>query len=110
MSRTALGWVVAGFVSGLLLAGGGTGSSSGARSGKTPAFAKLPYQPPKSGCGSYPPAPPNDPHHALDVLPANVRANYAGYNRFVGAGHDADFVKSAWANWKPRHGPPYKVT
>jgi ribose transport system substrate-binding protein len=84
-------------------------SSGGAGSGvvsSVPASLKN-YQPPSTGCGSYSGSLPSDPHGLLASLDATHRANYIGYSAYrPGA---VKVVKSTWANFKPSHGPPYKV-
>ena len=57
--------------------------------------------PPKSGCGSYDLPDPKDASGLLDALPKDVQATYDGYPYEV--------QKSAWADWKPKGGPPYDI-
>ncbi len=54
-----------------------------------------------SKCGTLPSAPPADPSGLLKKLGATYQAEYNGYNLPVAA--------SAWAHWKPKGKPPYKV-
>ena len=88
---------------------GGAAGSTGSSTGALPSFAKVPYVAPKTGCGSYDTPAPKDPEGALSEIPASARANYGAYNVASSTGEDSNFVKSAWANWKPDHAPPYKV-
>ncbi len=53
------------------------------------------------GCGSVPTVAPRDPDGLLAQLPADLRALYNGYSYPV--------YKSQWADWKPKHSPPYTV-
>ena len=85
----------------------GSTTTSGSGAEGVPAFAKLPYVPPKTGCGSFTSPPLKDPDGALPLLPPDVRPNYAGYNTYPNA--PEKFMKSAWSSFKPSHGPPYKV-
>jgi ribose transport system substrate-binding protein len=57
---------------------------------------------PESGCGAVPRPLPDDPDGVLASLPAQYKKQYAGYVPTV--------HKSPWGNFKPKHGPPYKVT
>lgn len=52
-------------------------------------------------CGTIPTAMPADPDGVLAKLPAGVKA---AYKLFPQAVHT-----SAWANWKPKHKPPYTL-
>jgi ribose transport system substrate-binding protein len=76
--------------------GGGSSASTTATT-QNAAFAPLP----KTGCGSAPIPAAQDPDGVLAALPADARANYAGYTVPVHA--------SPWQDWKPSHAPPYKV-
>ena len=54
-------------------------------------------------CGGVPNTPPNDPKNLLSKLKLTkaLQHDYTGWNQPIQA--------SAWANWKPKHKPPYKV-
>jgi ribose transport system substrate-binding protein len=78
-----------------LLAGCASSTTTGG-SGKT-----VSYTPPNSGCGSFHAAPPQDPDGVLPTLPKDIQRDFAG---------EPQILKSAWANWKPTHAPPYSVT
>jgi ABC-type sugar transport system substrate-binding protein len=56
---------------------------------------------PASGCGAIATPQPNDPDGVLASLPASYKKAYAGYTPTVN--------KSPWSNFKPKHGPPYKI-
>jgi ribose transport system substrate-binding protein len=56
---------------------------------------------PSSGCGAIATPLPNDPDGVIAALPQEDRKQYAGYTPTV--------HKSPWANFKPDHGPPYKI-
>src|SRR4051794_34057047 len=56
--------------------------------------------PPASGCGSFAGKPPKDPDGVLASLP---KAHQDALNLWP------EIRKSAWAGWKPSHGPPYRV-
>jgi ABC-type sugar transport system substrate-binding protein len=80
--------------------GGGSGSgASGSGSGSATAASAAAL--PKTGCGSVPPAKTADPDGVVAKLPPEQRAAYPGYAPAA--------LKSAWANWKPTHAPPYKI-
>lgn len=85
----------------LLLAGslalgacGDDGSDAGADASRASGAA--------ARCGSVPTRMPADPDGVLAELPRDVRAGYNLYPETVRA--------SAWADWKPRHTGPYKIT
>jgi ribose transport system substrate-binding protein len=69
-----------------------TGGSSTTAGTTTPA---------EGSCGSIPKELPSDPDGVLAKLPAEVQAGYNLYPQAVKA--------SAWANWKPKHDPPYTL-
>ena len=72
--------------------GGSTGIGTGKVASATP---------PASGCGSYEAPTVKDPDGVVAALPKALKDRYAGYPYTV--------RKSAWSDWKPKHGPPYKV-
>lgn len=85
-----------------LAACGGSGGGGGSSSGTAGASASPADQPaPKSGCGSYSLRPPPDPQGILAKLGPAYQQAYAGSTTPI--------QRSAWANWKPSHGPPYTV-
>src|SRR5688572_20669871 len=86
----------------------GGGSTAGGPAGKSgvPSFARN-FEPPASGCGSYSAPMPADPEGALASLDAEHRKAYAGYFNYPQA--NGQILKSAWADWKPSHDPPYDV-
>jgi ribose transport system substrate-binding protein len=89
--RTGLLLVTA--VLAVLAAAVGTGMASAKQSQATRA----------AGCGGVPYVPPNDPNGALAAIkltPA-LTHDYTGWPDPINA--------SAWANWKPKSPPPYKV-
>src|SRR6478752_782504 len=57
--------------------------------------------PPASGCGSFTAPQVKDPDGVIASLSKNLQGRYAGYPYTV--------RKSAWSDWKPKHGPPYNV-
>lgn len=83
----------------LLAACGGSVSTGG--SGASAATKVTSVAPPTSGCGSFAAPAVKDPDGVVARLPTELRARYAGYPYTV--------RKSAWAGWKPKHGPPYTV-
>ena len=56
---------------------------------------------PKSGCGAVPLPAPSDPDGVLASLPETYQKDYAGFRKPV--------RKSPWSDFKPDHGPPYKI-
>ena len=117
--RPTLGWSRVGLASalGLLLAlsacGGDDSSPRGSKAapgspaaGRIPSFAKD-FTPPKTGCGSFDAPMPADADRVLAGLDAEHQRAYGGYFAFPGA--HGKIVESPWANWKPKHRPPYKV-
>jgi ribose transport system substrate-binding protein len=82
-----------------LTACGGSVQSSGSAAGAT--TADVPVAPPTSGCGSFTAPAVKDPDGVVAALPADLRSLYAGYPYTV--------ARSAWADWKPKHDPPYTV-
>jgi ABC-type sugar transport system substrate-binding protein len=91
----------------VLAACGGSGGSTAGQSSGAPAFAKD-FRPAASGCGSFPAPAPADPDGVIAALPTEQRNALAGYTNFPGS--TVKIVKSAWQNWKPSHGPPYRVS
>jgi ribose transport system substrate-binding protein len=105
--RTRVRWlgvlIALGMSVGIAACGGSGGSSSG---GGTPTassavLAASTNPLPSSGCGSLPPAKTLDPDGAVATLPKSYQPAYAGY--------EPQTFKSAWADWKPDHAPPYKI-
>ena len=84
-----------------LTACGSSGGSNGSftKAASAPAVS---FDIPKSGCGAVATPEPRDPDGVLAALPAEYQQQYAGYANAV--------HKTPWANFKPDHGPPYKVT
>jgi ribose transport system substrate-binding protein len=102
---------VLGLALGVTACGGGSSSGAGSGGGAgggagAPSFAKD-FKPPTSGCGSFAVPMPADPEGAISQLDAEHQAVYAGYFNFPDAG--GKMLKSAWADWKPNHPPPYDV-
>jgi ribose transport system substrate-binding protein len=79
-------------------AGCGAHSSAGPTPGQTGTVA---LRTPATGCGSVPANRLRDPGQVVASLPATQRAAYVNFPQPV--------YPSAWAHWRPRHGPPYKV-
>jgi ribose transport system substrate-binding protein len=100
MARHAMGTAALIGVLALAGCGGSSSGSSGSNAGaaSTPAISP---QTPKTGCGSFTAAAPEDPDGVLAALPARQRAALAGY--------PAPVRRSAWANWRPSHAAPYRV-
>lgn len=73
---------------------GSSGSSGGVKAASTGPL-------PSSGCGSFRAGTLLDPDGVVAGLPRVYRTNYAGYVLKT--------VKSAWADWKPKHKPPYTI-
>jgi ribose transport system substrate-binding protein len=88
---------------GFALTACGAGSSSSGGDGTSSAVApkSVAAKPPASGCGSYTAPKLEDPNGLVAALPPESKARYDGY--------PFPIRKSPWANWKPKHGPPYKV-
>ncbi|MDQ6730742.1 MAG: substrate-binding domain-containing protein [Actinomycetota bacterium] len=59
------------------------------------------YAPPSSGCGSFRAQTPSDPDGVFASLPKNVQSDLLG---------EPEIRRSGWANFKPKHAPPYNVT
>jgi ribose transport system substrate-binding protein len=87
---------IAGLLAGVACAAGCGGATSAARPATT-----APATAPKTGCGSFPLPAVDDPDGVVRALPARYARPYAGYRSTV--------RRSAWADWKPNHGPPYTV-
>lgn len=87
---------LAALAGGLAACGGGTGPTTPAGPLRTVALT-----PPATGCGSVVLPKAIDPDGVLAALPARYQKAYAGYATPV--------RRSLWANWKPKHGPPYTV-
>ena len=81
-------------------ASGGSSSSSGDFT-KSATSDPVSVEIPKSGCGAVDTPLPEDPDGVVAKLPAESKAQYAGYTTPV--------RKSVWSDFKPDHGPPYKV-
>lgn len=86
-----------------LAACGASGDSSSSSGDYTKAATADPVslEIPKSGCGAVATPLPPDPDGVLAKLPAKDKAQYAGYTEPV--------TKGVWSDFKPNHGPPYKV-
>jgi ribose transport system substrate-binding protein len=74
-------------------------AKSGGSTSQTSASAVSPVAP-ATGCGSYSGKPPADPDGVLASLDNQHRAAYLGY---------PSVQKSAWSQWKPKHGPPWHI-
>jgi ribose transport system substrate-binding protein len=85
----------------VLAACGGSVQSGGSPAAGTTAAAAVAVAPPASGCGSFATPAVKDPDGVVAQLPDALQARYAGYPYTV--------RKSAWADWKPKHEPPYTV-
>src|SRR4051812_12177313 len=105
-ARGALGVALALAIASAGCSKNGTVGSTGGGSAKVPSFAKD-FQPPTSGCGSFRAPMPADPEGAIASLDASHRKAYGGYFNYSTA--NGKILKSAWRNWKPKHGPPYDV-
>jgi ribose transport system substrate-binding protein len=83
----------------LLVTACGSGSKSGTTGGSNSGTAANASG--TGSCGTIPTQMPADPNKLLASLPARIRPAYNGLPITV--------EPSAWAHWKPKHGPPYKV-
>jgi ribose transport system substrate-binding protein len=79
--------------------GSDSGSSGGAATSTSSDEASTAA--PTTGCGSIPQQMPDDPDGVLAALPKDVQEAYNLFPKAVG--------KSAWADWKPAGGGPYKI-
>ena len=97
---SCLAVLIAGFV---LVACGAQGDSSSGDSGVTDVekASAVTTTIPKSGCGAVATPAPEDPDGVLASLPETYKQGYAGFQLPVN--------KSPWSDFKPDHGPPYKV-
>jgi ribose transport system substrate-binding protein len=95
-SLAALTWFGAGC--GGTDAPSGSGASDAVAGGGTRVTS---VAPPASGCGSFRAPAVKDADGVVAKLPSALRERYAGYPYAI--------RKSAWADWKPRHDPPYTV-
>src|SRR4051794_37995647 len=99
MRAIAGGWAV--LAASLALVTCGSSGSGGRSLPKSASSGPVSIDIPKSGCGAVPTPLPADPDGVLAKLPAKDKAQYAGYTEPV--------TKGVWSDYKPNHGPPYKV-
>ena len=103
-SRVAL--VLLAFAGALAIAACGSSSSSSSSSASTSSSAAAATTSSSSAaassvCGTIPQQAPSDPDGVLAKFPQAVQAAYDLFPGTVNA--------SAWANWKPKHKPPYTI-
>ena len=100
LGRFAAVVVAAALAAGLAACGASSGSGESSGAGGS-VEAKLYTDVPSSGCGSQPAPAAIDPDGIVATLP---KAQQAAYKSFPDPN-----LKSAWSDFKPDHGPPYKV-
>src|SRR3954463_4907777 len=79
----------------------GSSDDGGGSFTKSASSAPVSIDIPKSGCGAVATPLPPDADGVLAKLPAKDKAQYAGYTEPV--------TNGVWSDYKPSHGPPYKV-